>query len=92
MVPVLDQHHCLSTVAFGKVDQVEEGALVELVNGDVSKPDEESLLGFFQEAREVRVAVRSIQTNHCLKIEEPKAFSVEFHKFHKLGAGSYSLL
>lgn len=36
VVPILDKDHGGSAIVFSEVDQVEEGALVELVDGHVS--------------------------------------------------------
>jgi len=46
MIPVLNENHGSGSIAFCEVGKIHEGALVELINGDVSKPDEELFLVF----------------------------------------------
>jgi len=63
VVSGLDHDDLFGTVGLCEVDEVEEGALGEFVDGDVAEPDEECLLLFFKETREAAVGLRAIQTD-----------------------------
>lgn len=68
MVSVLDHDHGGSLVAFSEVGKIHEGAFVELVDGDISKPDIEPLFIFIQQAGVVVVEYWGVQTNFGVEV------------------------
>jgi len=83
VVPALDKHHFLGSVGFGEVDQVEESALVELVNGDVSEPDEEPPGSFFEQAVESGVTLRGIQSHLGFELKQLEFLVSNFNQLHQ---------
>jgi len=74
MISVLDEDHFGCASLFSESYEVQEDALGELVNGDVSEPDEESSGLLVEKAGEGPVADLSIKTNLGVEIEQLDSF------------------
>jgi len=69
VVSVLDKDHLLAVCLLSKVDQVHECSLSELVNADVSQPDDKVFFEVILETREAPEGARSIETNAGINFE-----------------------
>ena len=89
MVSVQHKDHLFASSLLSKVCEVKECSLGELVNVEVSKADNESLIDFVLKTGEVLKTLRSIEAHSRINFDELELAILNFKKLLEHGALVY---